>query len=221
MQAGNVNYESSQDIPKVVPLFPLSGVMLLPGGQLPLNIFEPRYLAMVDHALKTDRLIGMIQNSGTEDSGPVEGLYEVGSLGRLTAYEESGDGRYLINLTGVCRFRIINEVTTEEPFRSFTIAPFAGDLKPEDDGVDVDREQLLKTLQSYLDINEMQMDWSSVEKANNEMLVNALSMMSPCGPAEKQALLEAPDLKTRADTLIAVTEIELARTSNNSDTTLQ
>lgn len=221
MQVGNCNYENVQDIPQVVPLFPLTGILLLPGGQLPLNIFEPRYIDMVDHALKTDRLIGMIQNSSLENSGPVEGLYEVGCLGRLIGFEESGDGRYLINLAGVCRFRILNEVKGDQAFRSFTIAPFATDLRNGQDGDEVDRTQLLETLKSFLTINEMEMDWKSVERADNEMLVNALSMMSPCGAVEKQALLEAPDLKTRADTLIAVTEIDLARNSDLSQTTLQ
>jgi Lon protease-like protein len=218
MKAGNKTYKSSDDLPSVIPVFPLAGALLLPGGQLPLNLFEPRYLAMFDHALAHDRVIGMIQPAVSGDPGKPErpNLCGVGCIGRIVSYSESGDGRYIINLQGVCRFRIEEEMRTTTPYRKCRIAPFEIDLKDDDDGADVDREALLKAFRAYLDANDMEADWDSVAKANTSTLVNALSMMSPYGPAEKQALLEAVSLRARAETLIAITEVALARDGNET-----
>ncbi|MEW5422306.1 LON peptidase substrate-binding domain-containing protein [Amorphus sp. 3PC139-8] len=215
MQVGNHLYERAADVPSVVPVFPLSGALLLPRVQLPLNIFEPRYVAMVDAALRTDRVIGMVQPrfDTSEESDENPDLCEVGCLGRLTAFQESGDGRYLITLSGIARFRIEEEMETATPYRMCRIAidPFASDLVAESGDGEVDRDAVLKAFQDYLTAHDLEADWSSVREASNEALVNTLATMSPFGPAEKQALLEASDLKARAETLVALTEIELAR----------
>jgi len=213
MQAGNRQYRRLEDIPEIVPVFPLTAALLLPGGQMPLNIFEPRYLEMVDHALAGRRVIGMVQPRFDldRDEAGTPPLCEVGCLGRITSYTETGDGRVLIALQGVCRFRLMDELTVKTPFRQCRITPFLADLHEGAGADEVDRAALLKTFRAYLEANRLEADWESVSRAGNETLVNALSMMSPYGPAEKQALLEAPDLKTRAETLIAITEIALAR----------
>lgn len=222
MRAGNTVYSGKADIAEIVPVFPLSGALLLPGARIPLNIFEPRYLQMVDDAMRGDRLIAMIQPhfDGHINAAGEPALCEVGCLGRITSFTETGDGRYLVSLDGICRFRVSEEIKARTPYRKCRIMPFINDLE-EENGADVDREALLKAFRSYLDANSMEADWESVRKAENDTLVNALSMMSPYGPAEKQALLEAPDLKTRAETLIAITEIALARAGDDSMTGLQ
>jgi Lon protease-like protein len=225
MQAGNAIYEAPDDLPDLIPVFPLPEALLLPRGQMPLNIFEPRYMAMVDHAMAGDRIIGMVQPmTVTEDGEEARELFAVGCAGRITSYSETGDGRYMICLTGISRFRILEEVEPESGFRRcrVTAIDFPSDFV-EDAGADtVDRSHLLDTFRLYLDANQLEADWDSIEKASNETLVNALSMMSPYGMAEKQALLEAPDLRTRAETLIALTEISLARRGDgNASSQLQ
>ena len=190
---------------------------------MPLNIFEPRYLEMIDHALAADRLIGMVQprlDGATRADGEPE-LCEVGCLGRLTSFAESGDGRYLISLQGVCRFRITEELSVRTPFRQCRTVSFVADLDSEAGAAEVDRPALLKAFRAYLKANELEADWESISRAENATLVNALSMMAPYGPAEKQALLEAPDLKTRAETLVAITEIALAREDEDFGSSLQ
>ncbi|OCW57475.1 LON peptidase substrate-binding domain-containing protein [Hoeflea olei] len=225
MQVGNKSYRMEADIPGRVPVFPLAGALLLPGAQLPLNIFEPRYLAMFDDAISSHRMIGVIQpafENAVACCGPVEDLCRVGCLGRITSFAETGDGRYVITLGGICRFRVIEEVEAgRKPYRICGISPFLGDLEASDDGADVDRAALLESFKAYLEANNLEADWSSVERASTVTLVNSLSMMSPYGPAEKQALLEADDLKTRAETLIAITEIALARDSDDYGHVLQ
>ena len=223
MQAGNRTYSRQKDLPECVPVFPLSGALLLPGGQMPLNIFEPRYLEMIDAALRGDRVIGMIQPKFSGDTGPENKpkLCAVGCLGRLASFAESGDGRYLISLQGICRFRVAEELNARTPYRQCRISPFVSDLDEEGDESCVDREALLRVFRAYLDANDLEADWESVQRAGDETLVNALSMMSPYGPAEKQALLEAPDLKSRAETLIAITEMALARDKEDFAKTLQ
>ena len=225
MQVGNKSYRVETDIPEQVPVFPLSGALLLPGAQLPLNIFEPRYLSMLDDAMSSDRLIGVIQPALVDTKtgkGPVEDLCRVGCLGRITSFAETGDGRYVITLGGVCRFRIGEELAQErKPYRICRISPFLGDLEAGDEGKEVDRKALLESFRAYLEANDLEADWSSVERASTESLVNSLSMMSPYGPAEKQALLEADNLKIRAETLIAITEIALARDSDDYGPVLQ
>jgi Lon protease-like protein len=226
MHVGNARYLKPEDLPKVAPIFPLTGALLLPGGQLPLNIFEPRYLAMVDDALASNRLIGMVQPAFSEQhhEGPAPerpALCQVGCIGRITSFAETGDGRYLISLTGVCRYRLLDERTDDKAYRTFRFAPFMTDLSAPDDEQAVDREALLNAFRAYLDANRLEADWESVERASNATLVNSMAMMSPYGPAEKQALLEAPDLRSRAETLIAITEIVLARNYGDVDSVLQ
>jgi uncharacterized protein len=224
MHVGNARYLTADDLPETLPVFPLTGALLLPGGQLPLNIFEPRYLEMFDHALRTNRLIGMVQpslNEPYEISPGVPALARVGCVGRITAFSETGDGRYVVSLSGVCRFRVMEEVKTSHPFRCAHISPFISDLAAKDEENTVDRKRLLEVFRTYLDANKLEADWESVQRASNLTLVNSLSMMSPFGPAEKQALLEATDLKSRAETLIAITEIYLARDYGDADRMLQ
>jgi hypothetical protein len=224
LRAGNLIYRSERDLPETVSLFPLTGALLLPGGQMPLNIFEPRYLAMVDDAMGSDRLIAIIQPQFDTFGNPLETecppLCTVGTMGRITSLTETGDGRYIVSLVGVCRFRLLAEMPLKKAYRRGRIAPFLNDLA-EESGADVDRDALLETFRSYLAANDLEADWESVSQASNTTLVNSMSMMAPYGPAEKQALLEAPDLKTRAETLVAITEIALARNGSENDTLLQ
>ena len=222
MLIGNKDYLGSRDVPRVVPIFPLNEALLLPRAQLPLNIFETRYLAMVDAALAGNRVIGMLQPSIGAPS-PVPDLCAVGCVGRLTALQEAGDGRYLITLTGISRFRLVEEQTTTTPFRQAVVdtAEFADDFIPEHGADSVDRTDLLRALKCYLKANNLEADWDGIERASTEALVNALSMMSPYSAAEKQALLEAPNLKTRAETLVAITDMDLASRSGTSSRKLQ
>ncbi|AJY47626.1 peptidase S16 [Martelella endophytica] len=213
MQVGNQRYLSRKDLPETVPVFPLTGGLLLPLGQLPLNIFEPRYLAMIDQALSGNRLVAMVQpahHDPTLDVNALTPLSGIGCLGRITSFAETGDGRYLVALTGICRMRLIEEVRTTKPFRSFEIAPFLTDLNAEQQDDTVDRAGLLAAFRAYLDSEGLETEWEHIEQASNLMLVNSLSMMAPFGPAEKQALLEAPDLKTRAELFVAIIEFALA-----------
>jgi Lon protease-like protein len=223
VEAGNARYRTAADLPSVVPVFPLAAALLLPRGRMPLNIFEPRYIRMVDHVVGGHRLIGMVQPrlDGALKADNEPELCEVGCMGRLTSFAETGDGRYLISLSGVCRFRILEEIPARTPYRQCRIAPFIADLDEERGAQEVDRAALLRVFRAYLEANNLEADWNSVNRAENGTLVNALSMMSPYGPAEKQALLEAPDLKSRAETLIAITEMALARGGEDTGSSLQ
>jgi Lon protease-like protein len=221
----NTAYKGPDDLPGVIAIFPLPGALLLPRGQMPLNIFEPRYLAMVDDVLRAGtRLIGMIQpdpaHRGPNEAKPQ--LFRVGCVGRITQFAESGDGRYLLQLTGVARYRLDEELAIGTPYRQcrVTYQPFLDDFIARKGEEEVDRKTLLRTLADFLKANKLKADWDGIQNAPNEALVNALAMMSPYGAAEKQALLEAPDLKTRAEILVAVTEIELAK-GKTGETSLQ
>jgi Lon protease-like protein len=221
----NAQYRGPADLPQSIPVFPLPGALLLPRGQMPLNIFEPRYLAMVDDALRDGhRLIGMIQPDPAQDGASASPkLYNVGCVGRITQLSETGDGRYLIELTGVARFRVEEELNVATEYRQcrVTFAPFIDDFVARKGEQQVNRGELLVALREFLRSNNLEADWEGIEKAPNEALVNALSMMSPYGSAEKQALLEAPDLKTRAEILVAITEIELAKKNTDGEPPLQ
>ena len=221
----NAQYRGPIDLPETIPVFPLPGALLLPRGQMPLNIFEPRYLAMIDDCLRDGhRLIGMIQPDPTRNpAADKPKLFKVGCVGRITQLAESGDGRYLLELTGVARFQIVEELDVATDYRQcrVTYAPFAGDFVPRKGEEEVDRSAVLAALSGFLKANNLQADWDGIEKAPNEALVNALSMMSPYGTPEKQALLEAPDLKTRAEILVAITEIELAKNNTDGEPPLQ
>jgi Lon protease-like protein len=221
----NAHYRGPADLPEVIPVFPLPGALLLPRGQIPLNIFEPRYLQMVDDGLRDGhRLIGMIQPDAMQAAGAGKPkLYKVGCVGRITQLAEAGDGRYLIELTGVARYRVEEELEVATAYRQcrVTFAPFADDFIARKGEEAVDRAALLAALRVFLKANNLKADWEGIEKAPNEALVNALSMMSPYGTAEKQALLEAPDLKRRAEILVAITEIELAKKVTDGEPPLQ
>ena len=220
MKAGNATYSQIEDLPAIIPVFPLPAALLLPRAEMPLNIFESRYLAMIDAALAGDRVIGMVQPDAAVPvglGGP--GLFAVGCAGRLTSFAETGDGRYLITLTGISRFRILEEVTAGTPYRRcrVTAEPFAGDLAGCAGESMVDRTSILRTFRAYLAAHDLDADWTSVDRASNETLVNTLAMMAPFGAAEKQALLEAPDLRARAETLVALTEMTLTRDGTTGD----
>ena len=205
------HFHSFTDLPTRLPLFPLSGVVLLPRGALPLNVFEPRYLKMVDDALKGDRLIGIIQPTEDPDRVLKPQLSAIGAAGRLVSFRETDDNRYLITLAGLCRFRLTGEEATDTPYRIGTcdFSPFAGDLADTEDVADFPRDRLMAALKAYLNNRDMQADWKSVTSAPPEALVNALTMMCPFEPAEKQALLEAPSFDERVSTLVTI--LEMAR----------
>jgi hypothetical protein len=220
----NVTYRGPQDCPSVLPIFPLPGALLLPRGQMPLNVFEPRYLAMVDDALRGERMIGMIQpDLEAGGSALTPKLYQVGCAGRLTQFAETGDGRYLVTLVGVSRFRVEEELATTTLYRQCRVSfePFTQDFVARAGEDEVDRSGVLKALRDFVKAADVRVDWDGIDQAPNEALVNALCMMSPFGAREKQALLEAADLKSRAEILIAITEIELARTGGGPESTLQ
>jgi hypothetical protein len=205
---------SLEQLPASLPVFPLSGVMILPRGRLPLNIFEPRYLDMTGDALAGARLIGMIQPKQPEETPvTVDGdikdldderlpLYDVGCAGRIVNFEETEDGRYLVALLGVCRFTRGEEIETEQGYRRFAVdwSAFHLDLDEERD-VAIDREELTTALKPYFKARNISADWDAIAASRDEQLVTALSMMCPFGPAEKQALLEAPDLENRCELL--------------------
>lgn len=209
-------YVRAADLPQVIPVFPLPGAILLPRGQLPLNIFEPRYLNMVDDAMAGDRMIGLIQPSGGPASHP--SLAAVGCAGRITSFAETSDGRYLITLTGVCRFRIAAEMASPTPYRQVraAFAAFEADLQaPIGDGFD--REAFLSALRAYLERRQLDIDWETAESAPQEALVNSLAMALPFELVEKQALLESPRLEDRCETLTALLQIDAAD-SGDGDT---
>jgi uncharacterized protein len=201
-------YNKRDDLPVVLDVFPLTGVLLLPRGAIPLNVFEPRYLALVDAALAGTRLIGMIQPTQNEDKVLKPALAAIGCAGRITGFHESEDRRYLVTLTGVCRFRLLEELATETPYRRVKcdFSPFVGDLVAADES-DFPRDRLLTALKDYLSKRDLKADWKSALSAPPETLVNALAMLCPFEPAEKQALLEAPSWPERVDTLITLLEM--------------
>jgi len=223
--AAQTAFKSPGDLPPVVAVFPLSGALLLPRGHMPLNIFEPRYLSMVDDSLRDGhRLIGMIQPDVSHaHSETMPALFKVGCVGRITQLAEAGDGRYILELTGIARFKVVEELTVLTAYRQCRVDyfPYLDDFTARKGEDEVDREALLAVLTDFLKANNLKVDWEGVESAPNEALVNALAMMSPYGPPEKQAMLEAPDLKTRAEILIAVTEMDLAKKRTSGDTGLQ
>ena len=207
-----------EDLPGTIPIFPLTGVLLLPRGPLPLNIFEPRYLAMVQDALATpQRLIGMVQpEAAGAGAASVPGVYRIGCAGRVTAFQETEDGRYLITLSGVCRFRVTEELATTRGYRRVKADwdEFADDLA-EAPPVDIDRDRMLKPLQTYFRAQQIEANWDAIRETPDERLVTSLAMICPFAPAEKQALLEAPDLARRAEVLTALLEMAALETGND------
>lgn len=208
------------DLPETLPVFPLPGALLLPRTRLPLHIFEPRYLTMLDDCLKTStRLIGMIQPRETPNGE--KRLAAIGCAGRLTSFSETEDGRYMVTLSGLCRFRIREEVQGFAPYRRANVdwAAFQRDLGREEEDSGFDREGFLALLARYFKANDLGSDWSGIKSADTELLINSLSMLLPLTPEDKQALLEAPSLTTRRETL--VTLMEFALRSGPGDEVLQ
>ena len=203
-------YVRAADLPQVIPVFPLDGALLLPRGQLPLNIFEPRYLNMIDDAMAGDRVVGMIQTFGGTRARPM--LAPMGCAGRLTSYAETSDGRYLITLTGIIRFRTLSELPVQTPYRQVhaDYSDFEDDLQALEVDPAFDRDRLLAALRAYLARHSLDVDWQTAEAAPEEALINSLSMALPFEPAEKQALLEAMSLSDRRDALTALLEIDAA-----------
>lgn len=200
-----------EDLPPVLPVFPLAGVLLLPTGQLPLNIFEPRYLQMVRDALAGPRLIGMIQPREAQHSS----LYEIGCAGKIIEFSETTDGRYLITLHGICRFRIQTELKASTPYRQITPdwSPFPSDIKRAGD-LALDRTQLKELLARYFSLNDLSCDWKKIDDASDDRLITCLSMVCPFSPCEKQALLEAPDIAARAQMFMTMLEMEVRNGGN-------
>ena len=196
-------------LPQALAIFPLPGALLLPGGQLPLQIFEPRYLRMVDDALAGSRMIGMIQPREPGDAEERPLLYGVGCAGRITTFSETDDHRYLITLTGVRRFRVDEEFSVDTPYRQIApdFAAFERDAHPDSSAKLVDRDRLEDAMHDYLDAEGLKTDWDAVEEAPTEALVASLAMGCPFAPNEKQALLEAEDARARAECLIALMEM--------------
>lgn len=196
--------ESIAELPQVIPVFPLSGALLLPFGKLPLNIFEPRYLAMVQDALAGDRIIGMIQPADGEEDGNHPTLYAIGCAGRMTSFTETDDNRFLITLTGLCRFKINRELPLHDGYRRAEVewAGFADDMRHAD--ASVPRERLVPTLKEYCQSRNIAADWKAIEEAPGHQLVTTLSMLCPFAPNEKQALLESPSMEARAELMISL-----------------
>jgi uncharacterized protein len=207
-------------LPAVLPIFPLTGVLLLPRGRLPLNIFEPRYLAMTQDALKGERLIGMVQPSDPEARGSNPPVYPLGCAGRITAFSETEDGRYLITLTGVSRFRIRDELPLLSGYRRVVAdwQPFAGDLDTGGEPA-FDRGRLVRGLLGFFASRQISADWAAIEKAPGEHLVTSISMLCPFAPSEKQALLEAADLDARARLLTALIEMAAVKPTEEAGPT--
>ena len=200
------------DLPDVVPVFPLPGALLLPRSRLPLHLFEPRYLAMLDDALKTPgRLIGMIQPNKAPDGHGDPGLHAIGCVGRVTQMSETEDGRYMINLTGISRYRILDEVEGFTPYRRARVSwdGFDRDLGPTESDPGFDRSAFMSLLSRYFQARELQTDWDTLKDAEDELLINSLSMLLGFEPEDKQALLEAPSLSTRRETLVTLLEYAL------------
>ena len=207
------------DLPASLPVFPLTGVLLLPRGRLPLNIFEPRYLAMISDAMGDGRMIGMLQPTDPSSQDINPSVYQTGCAGRIVSFEETDDGRFLITLLGLNRFNIRDELPLKRGYRSAITdwTPYRHDVdQPE--ASEIDRARLLAGLRGYFEIHAIRVDWENVEEADNERLVNMVAMVCPFEPPEKQALLEAEDLDARARTLIALVEMAVLSTANDDGT---
>lgn len=215
-------WRRGRGLPTEIPLFPLAGALLLPGGQLPLNIFEPRYLRMVDDALGGARIIGMIQPREAASAGAPP-LYAVGCAGRITAFAETDDGRYLITLVGRRRFRLVEELDVDTPYRQARVdwSAFPDDGRADPSAEFVDRDRLIRAMRGYLDAEGLKTDWEVVHDAPTEALVASLAMGCPFAPNEKQALLEAKTMLARADCLIALMEMSIAGENGGEDSFLQ
>ncbi len=199
-------------MPDTIPVFPLAGALLLPHGRLPLNIFEPRYLAMVEDALGSGRMIGMMQgDSSRPRTERGTAIYSVGCLGRLTSFSETDDGRFLITLTGLLRFRVLDEVEMRRGYRRMSVDynPYVDDLDPQPATESIPREAFVAVLRPYFQHQGMEVNWDAIEKTPEAMLVTTLSMLCPFAVAEKQALLEAPLPGDRTKMMLALMQMAM------------
>lgn len=215
---------SQADLPETIPVFPLPGALLLPRTRLPLNIFEPRYLAMLDDTLRSEhRLIGMIQPLDTPDGDGETRLHHIGCAGRLISFSETDDGRYLVTLGGVSRFRVAGKVDGFTPYIRAAVEwnDFDRDLGPAENDPGFDRTRFLSTLGRYFETVNLSSDWDSLKEADAELLINSLAILCPFESEEKQALLEAPSLETRRETIVTLMEFVLASGGNSEDGSLQ
>jgi Lon protease-like protein len=197
-------------LPEIVPIFPLTGVLLLPRGKLPLNVFEPRYLAMTEDALSGNRMIGIIQPSDPLSRASVPPVYPIGCAGRITSFSETDDGRYLITLTGVCRFETVRELPIVRGYRRVDVSweRFAADLEESGPAL-FDRARLVEGLKTYFKIQGISANWDAIDSTPDERLVTSLAMICPFEPSEKQALLECGSLSERASMMIAIIEMSV------------
>lgn len=207
--------ETINDLPGTAPVLPLNGALLLPHTSRPLNVFEPRYIAMIDAALGSERLVVLVQPRDAREESPQGNvaLVETGCLGRIVHFEETADDRYLIVLEGICRVRLGAEQSGDSQFRRFVIdaTGFADDFDPELGEEDVDRDRFLDAIKGYAEFAGFDIDWEEVEQTGTADLVNLSAMLAPFGPAERQHLLEAPTLAARAEALVAMAEVEMMR----------
>ena len=215
-------YQHIEDLPQTLAVFPLDGAIVLPDGQLPLNIFEPRYLNMIDDAMAGDRLIGMVQTQVGGDRARPD-LAKVGCVGKITSFSETADGRYLITLTGVCRFRIVQELALPSPYRQVKAdySEFTVDLVGETADDLLDRQGFFEALEVFLHHYELDLDWASAKSAPTEPLINSLAAALPFSPTERQALLEAASLSDRCAAMIALMRINAARPADDQSNPLQ
>ena len=200
-------------LPETIPIFPLHGVLLLPKGQLPLNIFEERYLAMIEDAMRSHRLIGIIQPENSHGKS----LFNTGCAGKITGFQETGDGRFLITLTGICRFNISEELHTTTEYRQVKPdwSAFKNDLGKRE-CLNLNRERLIELLQSYFEMHELSCSWEHIEQASDEKLITCLSMICPLEPGEKQVLLEAQTCADRGAKFLAILEMAVKGASNSA-----
>ena len=207
----------SFDLPEGIPVFPLPKAVLLPRSRLPLHIFEPRYLEMIEDAIKSDKYIGIVQPS--IDKKKKSETENVGCIGKISTYVENEDGTFIVKLTGICRFKIIEEVLSEKLYRKMKVDyhDFIDDLNLEEVANSIDRNKLLNVISDYLNVNDLTTDWSVITDTDTEILINAFAMLSPFSAKEKQALLEASNIENRSEILIALSELSIASRNKNNN----
>ncbi|MBI28302.1 MAG: Lon protease [Alphaproteobacteria bacterium MarineAlpha5_Bin11] len=201
-----------ESLPLVIPIFPLDGALLLPKGNLPLNIFEPRYIQMLDYSMKNEKMIGMIQIN--QKSKKTNGLYTTGCLGKITQYNETDDGRYMINLSGVIRFHFVKEEKTNEKFRKLTVdySAFKNDITS-NFKTTIDNKEFLNEVKNYLAKNDIKVNWSAIDNIDQTVLITSLASICPFSIAEKQMILESPDIKTIPERMLSLFKMSYTGTA--------
>ena len=213
--------QNSNDLPNTLPVFPLSNFIIFPETTVPLNIFEPRYIQMIDDCMKSNRMLGMVQPKKTLKNDSPE-LFDIGCMGKITSFSETEDGRYLIVINGVSRFKIINEINTSKLYRTCNVEfkNFSQDLKLDELKIDISElDTIFKSLKSLLKKQGYVINWEDLKEQNLQQTINTLSMASPFSLEEKQTLLETPTLKSRKEKLEEILKTYLL--DNFSNTTIQ